>query len=110
MTWNFRAKDLEIRKKPGEDPKPGEEAIDGEDCSFQPFLSRRRVRPARPINPVPRSPRVPGSGVAVMFVSPLAICVDPLKYPVPVLIVNWIVAPLADWPLNQVPMTEPLRR
>jgi hypothetical protein len=55
-------------------------------------FSFRRNIPARPTKPVPIRVRLLGSGTT-MFVSPLAIEVEPLKKPTPVLIVNWRVAP-----------------
>jgi len=57
-----------------------------------------------------------GSGVGAirnpfpaMFVSPLEIVVEPLKNPFPVLIVSWTVAPSADTPVNQVPLSHSKR-
>jgi hypothetical protein len=63
-----------------------------------------------PIKPVPRRARDPGSGtVVVKLVSPLEILVCPLKKPLPVLTVNWTVAPSTVEPLYQVPLREPVK-
>ena len=54
-------------------------------------LNLRCSAPASPTSPVPSKPSVPGSGTAVvvvMLVSPLEIVVEPLKKPLPVLIVS----------------------
>jgi hypothetical protein len=55
-------------------------------------FSFRRNIPARPTKPVPIKVRLLGSGTTTL-VSPLEIEVEPLKKPMPVLIVNWRVAP-----------------
>ena len=71
-------------------------------------LSLRRRAPASPSNPVPRRVRLAGSGTT-MLVSPLAIVVEPLKKPFPVLMVNCTVAPYTVAPVYQVPATAPVR-
>src|SRR5579862_2525157 len=65
-------------------------------------FSFRRIAPARPTSPVPSRVKDPGSGT-VMLVSPLEIEVDPLKKPLPVLMVIWTVAPTTVLPSTQVP-------
>lgn len=74
-------------------------------------FSLRRTMPATPIKPVPKRPRVPGSGAdaVLMLVSPLEIVVWPLKKPLPVLMVNCTVAPSTVVPLYHVPVKEPVR-
>ena len=44
-----------------------------------------------------------------MFVSPLAMLVDPLKKPFPVLMVDCTVAPFTQEPPIQVPEMEPVK-
>jgi hypothetical protein len=70
-------------------------------------FSLRRRTPAKPTRPVPISVNDPGSGTVEILVSPLEISVDPLKKPLPVLIVNWTVAPFTQAPLYQVPASAP---
>src|SRR5712692_701162 len=48
--------------------------------------------------PEPSKPRVPGSGTTTLLF-PLAITAEPLKKPLPVLTVNWMVAPFIPPPL-----------
>ena len=71
--------------------------------------------PAKPTTPVPNKARDAGSGTMPlvvpwieMFVSPLEIKVDPLKKPLPVLTVNWTVAPSTVMPVYQAPVKEPV--
>src|SRR6516162_3068113 len=76
---------------------------------FRYAFSFRRTTPAKPTSPVPRSVRDPGSGTTVlMLVSPLEIRVDPLKKPLPVLMVICTVAPNTVAPVYHVPLNAPL--
>src|SRR5215469_946844 len=70
-------------------------------------FSLRRIAPARPIKPVPSKDNVPGSGVTIL-VSPLEIVVEPLKKPLPVLIVNCTVTPFVEKPVPVAPTRTPV--
>src|SRR5207248_10890078 len=70
------------------------------------FFILRRTTPARLTKPVPSRVREPGSGTTIL-VSPLEIWVEPLKKPLPVLMVSCTVTPLLLKPL--VPDNTPVR-
>src|SRR5690349_23029020 len=103
-SWFWGARNAEKAQAP---PTQGGARFRSEFLAYA--FSLRRSTPARPTSPVPRSVKEPGSGTVDMLVSPLEIRVEPLKNPLPVLMVSWIVAPLTVLPLNHVPVSEPLR-
>jgi len=72
--------------------------------------SLRRTIAVRPIKPVPRRVKEPGSGTTLvtMFVCPFPRVADATKNDVPRFIVSATVVPFRVAPVNQVPLTVPL--